>query len=401
MVDRAVSEPALRVQLISKPGPRATGIGRYAYEIEQGLRQSDVDLARAELQTPLPGSLTAAVRKTGYDLDAFSRSYPLRARTRRGYLTHLTSQTLATLLLTQRLPRPVVVTVHDILPYILRDDPALCVYRHRMDRTMDALAMRGLKRADRLIAISQYTKQTLVETLAFPKERIDVVYNGVDPDRFRPLPVPSDFRARYGLPADGPAVLFVGSDDPRKNLPTALRAIAILRRRFPQVIFVKIGKPAFVTQRAHHLALCAELGIPEAVFWLDDVSDDDLPLFYNAAAVVAAPSWFEGFGLPVLEAMACGVPVVAFQRSSIPEIVGDVLPLVSTETAVAFADGLQRVLDGASVSKQALVTRAHTFFWDRTVRDVIGVYRASRPLGNLVDGSARYAHSHIDERAHE
>ena len=153
MVDTQATQSPLRVQLISKPGSRATGIGRYAHEIEQGLRQSDIDVFRAELRTPLPGPITAAVRKAGYDLEAFSKSYPLRAETKQGYVTHLTSQTLATLLLTQRLPRPVVVTVHDILPYLLRDDPVLSVYRHRVDRVMDALAMRGLKRAERRFSL--------------------------------------------------------------------------------------------------------------------------------------------------------------------------------------------------------------------------------------------------------
>src|SRR4051812_26149773 len=100
------------VQLISKPSSRSTGIGRYAYELEIGLRGRDIEVITAALGSPVPKPIARMLRKVGLDSDAFSRSYPIRAHAKKGYLTHLTSQTLATLLMTQRLPRPVIVTVH-------------------------------------------------------------------------------------------------------------------------------------------------------------------------------------------------------------------------------------------------------------------------------------------------
>src|SRR5215211_3303679 len=96
----------LKVQLVSKPGDRATGIGRYAWELERGLKASGVQTRTARLRAA-PRALAGVARRAGYDLDAFARSYPIRADARPGYVTHLTSQTLALLLLTQRLPRPV------------------------------------------------------------------------------------------------------------------------------------------------------------------------------------------------------------------------------------------------------------------------------------------------------
>jgi glycosyltransferase involved in cell wall biosynthesis len=367
----------LRVQLVSKPGSAATGIGRYAAELERGLRAAGVDVRNAALLPSVPAPLNRAARMAGYDLEAFGRSYPLRADLARGNVTHLTSQTLATLLLSRRLPRPVVVTVHDILPYLLRDDPELSVYRHRVDSLMDSLAMRGLRRADRLIADSHYTKLTVVETLGVPPERIDVVHLGVDTERFRPQPVPGTFRRLYNLPEGEAYVLAVGSEDPRKDLPTLLRAMALLRRDGVDATLLKVGKPAFAEQRERNLRLCDELGIAKAVRWFDGVPEEDLPLFYNAAYVLAFPSRFEGFGFPVLEALACGTPVVATRASSIPELVGGMASLVDPMLPDLLAAALGNYLTNPHASNPlTLVQLAKSFTWGKCLTETVRVYTA-------------------------
>jgi glycosyltransferase involved in cell wall biosynthesis len=367
-------DPKIRVQLVSKPASPTTGIGRYAQELAHGLVTTGVDLRSAPLRTLVPGSIADLGRRFGYDVEAFTRSYPARANLRPGYVTHLTSQTLASLLVTQRLPRPVVVTVHDILPYVLRDDPALRVYRHRMNQWMDRLAMRGLRRADRLIANSRYTKQTLIDVLAIGPESVDVVYLGVDTEHFRPQSIPEDFWRRYDLTAGGSYVLYVGSEDPRKDVPTLLRALADLRRGGLDVVLLKVGAPAFAEQRARHLCLCAELGIADAVRWFDEVSEEDLPRFYNAAGVFAFPSRYEGFGFPVLEALACGTPVVAARESSVPELVGDAARLIEPGSVPAFAAAIVDALATGKRDAHALVTQARRFTWEQTVRETHAVY---------------------------
>jgi glycosyltransferase involved in cell wall biosynthesis len=374
--ERRTADP-LRVQLVSKPGSASTGIGRYAVALERGLRDAGVEIRNASLQMPAPAFLTRAARRVGPDLEAFSLSYPLRADLSEGYVTHLTSQTLAILLLSQRMPRPVVVTVHDILPYLLRDDPALSVYRHRVDRLMDDLAMRGLRRADRLIADSHYTKRTVVETLGVPPERIDVVHLGVDMERFHPQPVPGTFRRRYNLPEGEAYILAVGSEDPRKDLPTLLRAMALLHRDGVDAKLLKVGKPAFAEQRERNLRLCDELGIANAVRWFDGVPEEDLPLFYNAARVLAFPSRYEGFGLPVLEALACGTPVVAARASSVPELVGDVATLVEPASPEALADAVNSLLSGGQrADARRLVQQATRFSWRACLGQIVSVYEA-------------------------
>lgn len=337
-----------RVQLVNKPASPRTGIGRYAHELERGLRERDIELRVAPLRRPIPRAAAAAGRRAGCDLDAFFRSYPLRAGVLPGYITHLTSQTLGILLLTQRLPRPVIITVHDILPYLLRHDSELCVYRNAADRLMDVLAMRGLRRADHLIAVSAYTKSTVVGELGLPPDRIDVVHSGVDTERFKPIPIPELFRERYKLPTDLRYVLYVGSEDPRKNLPILLRAFAIAQQDLPDLTLLKVGAPAFADQRSRHQRLCRELGIAAAVRWIDEVPEADLPLFYNVADVFAFPSRYEGFGFPVLEAMACGTPVVAARASSVPEIARDEVVWFSPDDIKQLAASLTRVVEGAS-----------------------------------------------------
>lgn len=372
------------VQLVSKPGSRSTGIGRYAHELESGLRAAGLEFTLADVRNPIPKPVTSLVRKFGYDLTAFTNSYPVRARAEPGRLTHITSQTLATLLLTQRLPRPVVVTVHDILPYILRDDPNLSVYRRRLDRLTDSLAMRGLRRADRLIADSAYTKQTLIDVLRVPENRIDVVHLGINADTFRPMAVNQDFFNRYTLSQTTRYILFVGSEDPRKDLPTLLRAMAIVRHHQPDIELIKVGAPAFVDQRRKHLELSQQLGLGNAIHWIDAVPEDDLPRFYNIASAFVFPSRYEGFGFPVLEAMACGTPVVAVAASSVPELVGVMAAPVPPANPEAMAEATLTALANGHVDRNALVRHAGAFSWPRTVAATIDVYARA-----LVDYRAR------------
>jgi glycosyltransferase involved in cell wall biosynthesis len=370
------------VQLVSKPGSRSTGIGRYAWEIERGLRGAGVEVRAARLTTPVPEIAQRAIRRIGYDVAAFTRSYPIRADVAPGWITHLTSQTLATLLLTQRLPRPVVVTVHDILPYVLRNDPDLSTYRHRLDRTMDSLAMRALKRADLLIADSRFTQSTLTDHLGIDPNAIEVVHLGVDHNKFRPLAFDADFIRRYDLNADAKYVLFVGSEDPRKDLSTLLRAIALVRGTFPDIKLIKIGAPAFNEMRRSHLELCSHLNIQNAVQWIDEVPEADLPAFYNLALVFAFPSRFEGFGFPVLEALSCGTPVVAANASSVPELVGEVAALVPERDPEALAEAITNYL-AAPPNPDDLVGHAIRFNWERTVCETRTAYEramSNRPM---------------------
>jgi glycosyltransferase involved in cell wall biosynthesis len=172
-------------------------------------------------------------------------------------------------------------------------------------------------------------------------------------------------------------MLYVGTEDPRKDLATLLRALALVRRDRPEVHLIKAGRAHFGGQRQHLVRLTDELHLRDAVHFLDDVEEADLPALYNLASVFATPSLYEGFGFPPLEAMACGRPVVSTRAGSLPEIVGEAGLLVPPGDPRGLADAILQVL-GDPVLARRLGSlgpeQAARFTWDRTVNQTLAVY---------------------------
>jgi len=374
-----VTKTPLKVQLIAKREAGISGTSRYTEAIQRGLLEAGVDVHLTfPAPPPLPSPMIEALNRFGVDLTTFLAGCPLRAHLDSADIYHIPTQTMATLLCFQRFPRPVVVTVLDIIPHLVRGDRGLDTSRHGIERLFYRLALAGLKRADALIAISEYTKRTLVENLGLPSERIHVVYPAVDPQKFRPLQVPDEFLARHGLGRDRRYVLYVGSDDPRKNLGTLAQSFALLKQKLPQVKLLKVGAPHFYHERQRLLALVADLGIQEDVLFIEQVSDNELPLFYNVADVLAMPSLYEGFCLPVAEAMACGTPVVCSNATSLPEAAGGAALLVDPTRAEEITLALQTVLDdsmlAADLRRQGL-DRAAALTHGAAVDGLLDAYR--------------------------
>jgi glycosyltransferase involved in cell wall biosynthesis len=368
----------MKIILITKHDKGTTGLSRYVESLYQGLSQmEDVELSIiTPSPVPIPRPLVRLAQRGGVDPVAFFASYPLRCRLNRADVYHLTSQTLATLLCFQRI-RPVVVTVHDIIPFLVRHDPELNTFQHPVDYLFYWLALIGLRRANAIIAISEFTKRSLIEALRIPAERIHVVYSAVEHDRFRPMSVPDAFRAKYGLSKEWCYVLYVGSDDPRKNLRTLVRAFHLVKRQVGNVKLLKVGAPHFLRERQQLLILIEELGLQEDVLFFDHVPDEDLPLFYNVADVFVLPSLYEGFGLPVLEAMACGTPVVVTNSASLPEVIGDAGCVARPSDVQELACQLQKVLrepEHRSCLRRAGEERARTFDLGRQAQVTFSVY---------------------------
>jgi glycosyltransferase involved in cell wall biosynthesis len=367
------------VALIAKPGGPATGVGRYVQMLHAGLRDVGVDAVRvAPIAPPLPDAGYRLLRRAGMDLRTFLMNYPIWVRYPAADVYHLTSQNLASLLLFQRPPGKVIVTVHDIIPYMLRDDPELSSYRTTADRLFDRMAMAGLRRADRLIADSQYTKQCIVEHLGIAADKIEVIYLGIDHERFRPMPVPAALRVRYRLPADRRYLIYVGSEDPRKNLTTLMRALTAVRTTLPDVELIKVGRAHFDGERQRLIKLASELGVLTAIHFLDDVPEEDLPLLYNLADVCVMPSLYEGFGFPVLEAMACGTPTICASAASLPELVdgAGLLFDIGADSPSTIAAIVARVLaqpEQIATTRAAGLARAGAFTWPHTVHATLGI----------------------------
>ena len=367
----------MRVGLVTKPDRQMTGLLRYALSVHNALRAQGMDVALIHPRSPIPDRMARLARAANLDSSAFFASYPLRVHLEGVSVCHLASQTLATLLLFQRLP-PTVVTVHDIIPHLVRHSKALSTYREPIHRLFDRIALWSLRRADALIAISQFTKQTLVDTLGYPAERIHVVYRAVDKDVFRPLAVLSAFRGKHGLDEDCRHVLYVGSEDPRKNVDSLIRAFSLVRRQIPSAKLIKAGSAHYQAQRQKLLGLVAELELTECVRFLDHVPEEDLALLYNAADVFVLPSFYEGFGLPALEAMSCGTPVIASDRASLPEVVGKGGTLVDPDDVQELARRIVALLtepDRHAQASQAAQEQATRFSMERQASETMAVYQ--------------------------
>ena len=355
------------------------GLARYTASLCQTL--TEVGTAYS-LATPTYPLLVRAVHRLlaplGFDVHTFFTTYPLAASLNRDALKHLTAQQMATLLQFNPHLHQVIVTVHDIVPFLVRRDKSQSTFRHPLELFFDRIAMSGLKRADALISDSYFTKKTIVEALNYPAEQIFVVPLGVQHELFRPLSVPEDFRSRYQLNDRFCYILYVGSENPRKNLSRLIGAFAKIQARMPNVRLVKVGSPAYLPQaeQLHHQI--EQMGLADTIFFYKHVPDDDLVLFYNLADVFVFPSLYEGFGLPPLEAMACGTPVVCSNATSLPEVVGDAAITVDPYDVEALAGAMHRTLTNASLQEELRekgLKRAKQFTWERTARETIAVYR--------------------------
>jgi glycosyltransferase involved in cell wall biosynthesis len=262
---------------------------------------------------------------------------------------------------------PAVVTVYDLS---FRLFPQNFPAAQRL--YLSALTAHSCRRARRVIAISESTKADVSRLLHVSGERVDVAYPGVEP-HFRPLP-PADveaFRARRSLPER--FILYLGTLEPRKNLASLIAAFSNLKSEISNLQLVLAGAKGWFY--ADLFRQVEALGLTNAVHFPGFVAAEDLPLWYNAAAVFAYPSTFEGFGMPVLEALACGRPVVTTNASSLPEAGGEAALLVPPGDVPALTGALRRALrdDGTLAARGP--AHAARFTWPRTAQATVESYR--------------------------
>ena len=256
-------------------------------------------------------------------------------------------------------PVPAAATVHDVWPFV---SPAV---NPRIRRNEQWPFRETAARAERIIADSQFTKSQIVQYLSVPAERIDVVPLGVNPAR-RVSPSTADLPdgvSRY--------VLFVGEAEPRKDLGTLVSAMAQLPESLRQnTALIVAGR------RAHWRNFPHDVG--ERTFLLGQIGEDRLSALYRGAAAFVFPSTYEGFGLPVLEAMAHGAPVIASDAASIPEAGGDAAAYFRAGDAAELASRLTQVLeDGAFAQRlrEAGEARAAALTWDRCASATLAVFQ--------------------------
>lgn len=270
-----------------------------------------------------------------------------------------------------------VLTVHDLT---FERDPDSA--QPQLLRFLKRVVPRSARRASHIVADSHATAHDLTELYGIPPERITTIHSGADA-RFRPYDarVVTDearqLRAKYGL-SDAPYILTVGTLQRRKNHLTLVRAFAKLAQsrstEDPLQLIICGGKGWLYDDV---VAEVRTLGIAQSVKFIGFIDEADLPALYRAARVFAFPSLYEGFGLPPLEAMACGLPVVTSNASSLPEVVGDAGMMIDPLNVEGFADALARAVDDDDWRVGAIergLRRAALFTWQRAAEQLLDVY---------------------------
>ena len=264
-----------------------------------------------------------------------------------------------------------IITIHDLAfllyPHFLTRESAR--YYGQIDQ--------AVKRADHIIAVSESTKQDTIHLLGAPEHKITVIYESANPI-YRPVndqEIIRQTKSKYHITGD--FILFVSTIEPRKNLPTLLKAYRQLLDSYKaEVKLAVVGRRGWLSEEV--FTLVDELRLTDDILFLGRVPVEDLLHLYNTAQLLVQPSFYEGFGLPPLEAMACGTPVVVSNVSSLPEVVGDAGLLVDPENASEITVAIWRVLTDETLREDLIAKgfkRAQCFSWEKTALQTLELYR--------------------------
>lgn len=357
----------MKVALINDFMP-STGIGNYAFSLFEELKKSQ-DIEMVFLNSGRHG-----IEKDGVSIINSPVSLPVLNKTLhnvlffpkkipKGFdLYHCSNQFIAGI---SKHSRPCIVSCMDVIPKAIpKGYPS--TLRFFLDN-----AMKQIDGAEKIIAISEFTKLELIKHYKIAEGKISTVYLGFDEKIFKPRKKPFA-RKNLGIPLDGKIVLNVGSEEDRKNIPTLLKAIAIAKKSIPEIKLIRVGEQKQSTKQ-----LIKKLDLEKNIQYFNKISLEKLGLFYNSADVFAFTSYYEGFGLPLLEAMASGIPSISTNRASIPEIAGN-----ATETFDCFneMDLAEKILKLSSDGKKSKILakkgllRSKKFSWKKCAKKTLKVY---------------------------
>ena len=290
-------------------------------------------------------------------------SWPLAARRHKLDLLH--GMAFVTPILA---PCPTIVTVYDLSFFYFPDRYPVLQRIYLSSQTR-----RSCRQARHIISISESGRQDVHKLFGIPMERISVIHPGVDRSFYpRSSEEIAAFRARQNLPPQ--YVLHVGTLQPRKSIPTLISAFARMERQDLELVLV--GGKGWAYDEI--FAQVCEMGLNKRVRFTGYVPDSELPLWYNAASMLVFPSVYEGFGLPVAEAMACGTPVVAANTSAIPEAAGAAARLFQAQDAAELSSHMEAVLDDPhlmATMREHGLQQSRQFSWERAGKEMVDVYR--------------------------
>lgn len=269
-------------------------------------------------------------------------------------------------------PVPTVITIHDLA--FIRFPQTFRAYNRIY---LDLATRLSARRASRILAVSEHTKREVVGLLGVDPNRVIVTPNAAR-SHFRPpeAAVLAQFRIRHQLPDQ--FILYVGTLEPRKNLTTLLEAFALLQRRIPSIPLLIGGGKGWMYEPI--FARLDQLQLRDRVKFVGYIPEEELPLWYAAATVFVFPSIYEGFGMPPLEAMACGTPVITSNTSSLPEVVGDAGLMVNPTDTQALAEAIYQLLTDPDLRNELRtrgLARSKHFSWAKTAAATLAAYHAA------------------------
>jgi glycosyltransferase involved in cell wall biosynthesis len=264
---------------------------------------------------------------------------------------------------------PTVLTVHDMIFRLFPEHQKRLNYWY-LNATMPMYC----RRADAIITVSQASKKDILRHYPLDPDKITVVYEAASPE-FAPAEIPAvnQVRRKYGLPEQ--FLIHVGTIEPRKNLTRLVEALDLLHGQGIRIPLVVVGGRGWLYDT--FFRRLAELDVRDSVLFPGYVPDEDLSLLYSAASAAAVPSVYEGFGLPVLEAMACGTPVISSTASCLPEIGGDVARYFEPTNVPEMAEAIRSVWTDANLQAEMRtrgIVRAACFSWERAAAETMEVY---------------------------
>lgn len=277
---------------------------------------------------------------------------------------------------------PSVVTIHDVIPLLFRESQALAAawyWPHALHQAS--------QKSNHIITISETSKQDIIKYLNVPAEKITVTPLAVNLEKFKPLPQDEITSKVQEIGVNAPYILLVATRDIRKNISSLLTAFAQIRKTIPHSLIIA-GKPALKNDHTHELL--TTLNLADRVTFLNFVPEDMLPVLYSGAAAFIWPSIYEGWGLPILEAMACGVPTIVSNGGALPEVVGSAAAVVPFTTDnlhdrlhdIDFINRLAQTIESVLSDKQKQETmrlaglhQVKQFSWDTVALKTWGVYK--------------------------
>src|SRR3989338_2228688 len=265
-------------------------------------------------------------------------------------------------------PCRTVAAIYDLIHMVF---PEHYTWLHRL--YYQIVLRQALRNAKMIITISESSKKDLLSYYDIPDNKIAIAYPAVE-SKFRPISDRSaidDFKRRHGLP--GHFILHVGNRKKHKNIPGLIAAYSLLNERNKESHFLVLSGP----RDNETAALVGKFHVESRIIFAGDIAEDELPLIYNAADVFVFPSLYEGFGLPPLEAMACGVPVVTSNVSSLPEVVGPAGVTIDPKNSAAIALAIAQILSDANFKERLIkrgLAQAQRFSWENCARSTLKVY---------------------------